>query len=292
MTVMEGLAATMQSRQLPGYEKTPILALTANAFEEDRKACQAAGMNDHIAKPIDPDLLYAVLLRWLPEFAVAPQSSLHHDEITPTVQSQLEALEGLDVPAGLRVCNGKIELYLALLEMFIESPLIPELCNALAKQDFSSALRAAHTLKGSAATLGASSLQRAAVEVEEALRAGDVADKALQHKISSQADQIAAIYDVLRGKLALILNRTEQSVDPAATRTASEAEIREILAELEALLSTGDYAAKPCWQSSKAVLRGVLGDRAAVISRLIEEFDFDEALTVLRETMAERTAGT
>ena len=66
MPVLDGLAATLRLRQRPGLASLPVLALTANAFDEDRRACLAVGMNDFIAKPVDPDLLYSLLLRWLP----------------------------------------------------------------------------------------------------------------------------------------------------------------------------------------------------------------------------------
>ena len=67
MPVLGGLDATRAIRQLPGYERTPILAMTANAFDEDRQACLAAGMSDHVGKPADPDALFAALLKWLPD---------------------------------------------------------------------------------------------------------------------------------------------------------------------------------------------------------------------------------
>ncbi|MEN9892345.1 MAG: hypothetical protein RLY78_2640, partial [Pseudomonadota bacterium] len=66
MPVMDGLSATREIRQLPAHVRTPILAMTANAFGDDRQACLAAGMDDHLAKPVDPERLYAMLKRWLP----------------------------------------------------------------------------------------------------------------------------------------------------------------------------------------------------------------------------------
>jgi two-component system sensor histidine kinase/response regulator len=73
MPVMDGLQASRTLRARPELAGLPILAMTANAFGEDRAACLAAGMNAHVAKPVDPQALYDNLLRWLP--AVPASSS-------------------------------------------------------------------------------------------------------------------------------------------------------------------------------------------------------------------------
>ena len=71
MPVLDGLAATEAIRRLPAHAQTPILAMTANAFDDDRQRCLAAGMNEHLAKPVVPQVLYEALLRWLPGHAAA-----------------------------------------------------------------------------------------------------------------------------------------------------------------------------------------------------------------------------
>jgi PAS domain S-box-containing protein len=67
MPVMNGIEATIGIRGMPAYSKIPIVAMTANAFDEDRQQCLEAGMNDHIGKPVEPEKLFAVAFKWLSE---------------------------------------------------------------------------------------------------------------------------------------------------------------------------------------------------------------------------------
>ena len=87
MPVMDGLAATRALRAMPRHARTPILAMTANAFGDDRRACLDAGMDDHIAKPVDPELLYAVLARWLPARVQDERSSAGAGDRNPAANA-------------------------------------------------------------------------------------------------------------------------------------------------------------------------------------------------------------
>jgi two-component system, sensor histidine kinase and response regulator len=64
MPVMDGLEATRCIRQLPDRPGLPIIAMTANAMQRDRERCLAAGMNDFVTKPVDPEELFKVLMKW------------------------------------------------------------------------------------------------------------------------------------------------------------------------------------------------------------------------------------
>ena len=107
MPIMDGLAATRAIRALPGKASLPILAMTASAFADDRQRCLEAGMNDHIAKPVEPERLYETLVRWLPplrdvrpdapvQSGPAPESAAPDGAQVRAVLGELEALLAQD----------------------------------------------------------------------------------------------------------------------------------------------------------------------------------------------------
>ncbi|MBF0263320.1 MAG: response regulator, partial [Magnetococcales bacterium] len=176
MPVMDGLMAARAIRAA-GITALPILAMTANAMAGDRERCLAAGMQDHIAKPIHPDALYAMLTPWIrpahPE--PLPEGLV---ELTPVVIDPAWApveIPGLDVESGVLRMSGNFDGYLGVLNRFLvnQRGAVGSIHQALEGSDLSTAQRVAHTLKGVAATIGADELSEMAARIEEAIGAGE-----------------------------------------------------------------------------------------------------------------------
>ncbi len=174
MPVMDGLEATRRIRaQFPDL-KTPIIAMTAHALDEERERCMQAGMNDFITKPVDPLVLESTLLRWKPDTSSASQPLAESKPVTPdTAKSDaFPELPGIDIENGLRRMMNKRSLYERVLRDFHkrfagEAALIRA---ALAANDIETAQRHAHSTKGLAGSIGAGELQSAALALEEAIR--------------------------------------------------------------------------------------------------------------------------
>lgn len=178
MPVLDGLEATRQIRELPDRQSVPILAMTANAYSDSREACLAAGMNDHVAKPVTSEAFYAALLRWLPE---KPEPETVYPQISSPLQAvsspsarvpQLAdfTIAGIDTSAGLRCVGGKLAFYRRLLLQFAENGNAAQLLRAAQDGDIEAAHLAAHTLKGLAGTIGALALKENAAAIDSKIR--------------------------------------------------------------------------------------------------------------------------
>ena len=174
MPVMDGLSATAAIRRIHRLEALPIVAMTANAMAEDRRDCMEAGMNDFLSKPINPDDLWNMLLKWIPPRQ--PRLKLSATPVlTDSIRGELpEGINGLDVKTGLSRMMGKKPLYLAMLKRYVagQKASAQGIKSALDAQDLPLAQRIAHTLKGVSGTVGATHIPDYADAVERTIREG------------------------------------------------------------------------------------------------------------------------
>ncbi|MEP6876339.1 MAG: response regulator [Burkholderiales bacterium] len=165
MPVLDGYAATRALRQRPQLQGLPVIAMTANAMVGDREKVLAAGMNDHIAKPIKFDDMFATLARW-----VRPAAEAGSNAPDPAGADPLATLPGIDTRAGLAGLMGNDTLYRRLLGMFRDGQgdFQARFGAARAAGDVTTATRLAHDLKSTAAALGVYAVQREAAALEQA----------------------------------------------------------------------------------------------------------------------------
>ena len=203
MPVLDGLGATRAIRGLAGYGGVPILAMTANVFEEDKRACSEAGMNDFVPKPVDPEVLYAVLLKWLPAGRAGSPPPTPAPAGDADLRRRLEAIDGLDAERGMAVVLNRPERYLHLLELFIAShgEEVAQLRAMTAAGDLAGIGRLAHTLKGAAGNLGADRVMAAAEAVAVGLR-GQEAGLTIQARIGHLTAELSTLIDGFRRVLA------------------------------------------------------------------------------------------
>lgn len=192
MPVMDGYAAARSIRERLGMAKLPIIAMTADAMAGDRERALAAGMNDHIAKPLDIDAMFATMARWIQPRRVAP------DVTAPTnaTGDEPQDLPGIDQRGGLRRCADNQALYRRLLSMFLKdyTAFDVSMHDARRDPDATAAMRLAHSLRGSAANIGADEVASAAAALEHACK-----------EPLSEEDLAPLLADVMR-PLAIVLD--------------------------------------------------------------------------------------
>lgn len=201
MPVMDGYEATRKIRTMSQLKDLPVIAMTANAMAGDKEKALAAGMNDHIAKPIDPFLIFSTLAKW-----IKPRHG--HTENNPNEtqsgkqqanpQTSVCQLEGIDAEVGLKVMKGNESLYNRLLRKFSNNQkgFEQEFRAFLEMQDMKSATDLAHTLKGLAANLGMVELQEASMTLEQSCKENK---DDIESKFQQVLQKLHIIFNSLQG---------------------------------------------------------------------------------------------
>ena len=183
MPVMDGLEAARRLRAQEaedGAGPTPIIAMTAHAMREDREKSRDAGMDDHITKPIDPDMLARILIKWVKPRAQAAHAA-DHDTGCPA-SADADAGTIFDWEKGLLYVGGEEQLLVKQLKNFIRryAHMPQTLAELSAAGQWHEANRAAHSLKGVAATLGMDALSAHAAALEQSYAANTADGQSLE----------------------------------------------------------------------------------------------------------------
>ncbi len=286
MPIMDGMEATRIIRTLARGQSVPIIAMTANVFTEDRQRCLEAGMNDHIAKPVDPEKLYTLLNSWIPDtINLQPEASevkcasvTTDSPNTKTIESTIPLLCSplLDMPKGVHYFGGKQKHYFKMLIKFTKTHRhdAQTLHDLLAAGKIHDVVRIAHSLKGLCATLGAETVKSLAETLEYQLH---------QTTDLTEIDDLLSQLDQELHALCQFINALNLAPEVPDIETMAPEVINASLLRLEALLAEDDLQSADVWQTLAPALREHLGtgniDR---LTKQIENFDFPAALDSLR----------
>jgi CheY-like chemotaxis protein len=311
MPVMDGYAATREIRKLPQFEGLPIIAMTANAMAGDREKVMEAGMNDHIAKPLNVGVMFTTMARWIKPKTVQPATdaivlvAAHavNTGASGSFNAQIPVgatvaaatgdpfaqLVGIDVKAGLATTMDNPRLYTRLLNKFkdSQSDFAALFAAALADADPGAAARAAHTLKGTAGNIGARAVQAAAAQLEHACQSGANA-ASLEPLLQAVLEALAPVVQGLRAFAAESPSAapvaTEQVTTPQTPpRQQGGASVAD-LDRLEALLRDSDVEAADLLETVMEQAEGTsLGFALKRVAKAVEDYDFDAALAALQQ---------
>ena len=289
MPEMDGYQATAKLRSDTRFAALPIIAMTAHATIEERQRCLAAGMNDHIAKPIDPGNLFATVSRF---YAPADAGPAGVDAgPAPLQRSPAEevpdppSIAGLDTKDGLSRVGGNRKLYLKLLGQFVEQqgPAVEQIADALSRKDIALAERLAHTLKGVAGQLGATHVQSTAGTLEKLIRERAEAEASMPPE-TQVAAQLIPLVTALRAALPSTAAGAPEPSIPATP--PSPAQSREAAAQLTGLLSERDPGAAEFLETHHAALRPLFDDGTwREFMRLVQGYAFEDAQAQLEQAL-------
>jgi two-component system sensor histidine kinase/response regulator len=273
MPVMDGVTATQEIRKDVRFKDLPVVAMTANAMQGDRDRCMAAGMNDHVAKPIEPEDLWKALLKWIkprhfPASATGLKQPVAQEVDLPS------GIEGLDIANGLRRVLGKKALYLWMLRKFVtgqESTTV-EIFDALESKDWDTAERLAHTLKGVSGNIGASGLQLLAEKLEAAIRERQPR-KVIDARLGELRKPLTKFITQLEKSLPEEQHNLPVKVDPMRLRAVCD--------QLLALLAADDAAAGDLLDANSELLNAAFPEQFHKIDDSIRSLDFETAIAAL-----------
>jgi len=284
MPVMDGVAATVEIRKMARFAALPVVAMTANAMQQDRERCLAAGMNDFLTKPIEPDDLWAALLKWIkPRAGIADGVDTATAPVAAPSAETVElptGIAGLDMKTGLSRVLGKRATYLSMLRKFLsgQQGAVAAIRAALDADDWPTAERLAHTCKGVAGNVGATTVQGCAADLEKALR---------ERQPRPTADELLDALDVpLTELLTDLASKLPTQGAPKAGGAVDAEQLAAVCRRLAALLADDDSVASDVLEQHGSLLAAAFPADFPVIEGAIRSFDFEAALARLQSAQS------
>jgi two-component system sensor histidine kinase/response regulator len=294
MPVMDGYETTHRIRASLETADMPIIAMTAHAMAEERERCLKAGMNDHIAKPFDPEALVSKILRAVGPAVVARVTERSRDsrvaerpEPRTSCKSALPAsLAGIDMNMGMLRCMQDADLYRELLAQFHQhyAKAASQLEDLLAAKKLEDAAFLAHAVKGAAGNLGADALSAAAGAVEDALRHHRDAE------LPARAAAFRNALDVVNAALAPLDDsrrlragaQHHRAGNGAENTLPDDPELRASLKQLREYLTSNDTRAESAMAEVRANIRarfdGNEPDWVGSAALAVDALNYEEAL--------------
>lgn len=285
MPVLDGLSATRQIREGRLHNGKPIIAMTAHAMAGEREKSLAAGMNEHISKPIDPKKLYQTLVDFLVPEASTPyiednQLSAPNDSGSSADLETLPRIEGVDMKDGLHRCGGKIAFYQKILLSFSKKygSLSTEVKSLVKKSEQQTLSELMHALAGVAGNIGALELGKRSRTLSSSLKDNAELDEDVLFteaiEIATQAERISA---------TISSTLSDKTAENAELKVVSEDEFAAILKELEAKINDNDPTASEILEETlKTHDFGAQQSQMLSIQASLVEMEFDEAMEILR----------
>ena len=278
MPVVDGMMATRMIRKDERFKDLPILAMTAHAMSGDREKSIEAGMNDHLTKPIDPEKLFAALLRWIKPGDPGGTSLADTDAPGEGINIDIPAIPGVDVNQGLYHVGGNTRVYIKLLKSFHSNykEALPLIKTCLENGETEELTRIAHSIKGVAGNIGALDLFKAAKEFERDLS---------ENSMSISAN----IFSEFERALAVVVKALDSFIkdlpQPEAIGESMDREkLMESLTKLAALIQEGTFEAEDYLDDiNDSLIQAGGGVTVSEVRTHLENFEFDQALTSLKK---------
>ena len=269
MPILDGYSASIKIRTFSQFTDIPIIAMTANAMEQDKEQSYQSGMNDHIAKPIDVTTLYKVLSNWI-DLDLSRRVALSD---TQTQQEQpLPYIEGADSLSAVNRLGGNTQLYIDMALKFFDNQthIAEQLNEAMTANDLDLAVRLMHTLKSLAGNIGIPSIAELATTLEQTLTDNQTADSSLVQELHNEM----AVYN----KRFSVLNTNK-----ANNIELSQIDVDLLLSELLSQLNDDDAQAGDTLIKLIPSLESEFPSQLKQLRKMIGDYDFDEAAELLTQ---------